>query len=250
MNRAFKGRFSRFPAALLAAALLLFCLGGCGQNAQTDAPAPIVTPQPDTPSAEAPEMPEAPETPVAPETPEAPASPEQDANPPSQEPEVQPDDAPSLPEEPAAPEEAPKAPDTPEAPAALTCTVRISCASILENMELLDPDKAELVPEDGILLPETTVEFTAGETVFDVLLRVTKEHKLHLEYTQSPLYQTVYIEGIGNLYEFDCGALSGWMYSVNGSFPNYGCSLFALQDGDAVCWLYTCDQGQDVGGGQ
>ena len=99
------------------------------------------------------------------------------------------------------------------------------------------------------LLPETAVEFTAGETVFDVLLRVTKEHKLHLEYTQSPLYKTVYIEGIGNLYEFDCGALSGWMYSVNGSFPNYGCSLFALQDGDAVCWLYTCDQGQDVGGG-
>lgn len=248
MNRACKRHFSRLPAAFLAAALLIFCLGACGQNAQADPTAPIVTPRPEAPETpETPETPEAPETPTSPAEEPPPASPEPDA--PSGGSPAVPEEPAVSPPEPAAPEETPETPETPEAPAALTCTVRISCASILEHKELLDPEKAELVPEDGVLLPETAVEFTAGETVFDVLLRVTKEHKLHLEYTQSPLYKTVYIEGIGNLYEFDCGALSGWMYSVNGSFPNYGCSLFALQDGDAVCWLYTCDQGQDVGGG-
>ena len=59
----------------------------------------------------------------------------------------------------------------------------------------------------------------------------------------------LYIEGIGNLYEFDCGAESGWMYAVNGWFPNYGCSQYALQDGDTVTWVYTCDLGRDVGSG-
>ena len=39
------------------------------------------------------------------------------------------------------------------------------------------------------------------------------------------------------------------MYSVNGEFPNYGCSAYALQDGDVICWVYTCDLGEDVGGG-
>ena len=43
-----------------------------------------------------------------------------------------------------------------------------------------------------------------------------------------------YIEGINNLYEFDCGEQSGWMYSVNGWFPNYGCSRYQLKDGDVV----------------
>ena len=114
-------------------------------------------------------------------------------------------------------------------------------------MEDLDPEKVELVPGDGWLLEETTVSFTEGENVFDVLQRVTMEHKVHMEYVDTPLYNSAYIEGIGNLYEFDCGNESGWMYNVNGWFPNYGCSQYDLQDGDVICWVYTCDLGRDVG---
>ena len=69
-----------------------------------------------------------------------------------------------------------------------------------------------------------------------------------MEYMDTPGYGSAYIEGIHNLYEFDVGELSGWMYSVNGRFPNYGCSQSILQDGDVVCWVYTCDYGADVGG--
>lgn len=90
--------------------------------------------------------------------------------------------------------------------------------------------------------------FTEGESVFDVLLRVCTEQKIHMEFTETPMYQSAYIEGIGNLYEFDCGDLSGWMYRVNGCFPNYGCSQYTLADGDVIEWLYTCDLGKDVGG--
>ena len=39
-----------------------------------------------------------------------------------------------------------------------------------------------------------------------------------------------------------------WMYKVNDWFPNYGCSRYQLQDGDVICWEYTCDLGVDVGG--
>lgn len=63
------------------------------------------------------------------------------------------------------------------------------------------------------------------------------------------MYNSAYIEGIHNLYEFDVGELSGWMYSVNDWFPNYGCSRYQLQDGDVVEWVYTCDLGEDVGRG-
>lgn len=113
----------------------------------------------------------------------------------------------------------------------------------------LDPEKVELVPDDGWILAPVTVEFMAGQNVFDVLLATVKANAIHMEYQNTPMYETAYIEGIGNLYEFDCGALSGWMYRVNGWFPNYGCSRYAVQAGDVIEWMYTCDLGSDVGGG-
>ena len=131
-----------------------------------------------------------------------------------------------------------------------TCTVSISCAAILENLDRLNAEKADLIPADGVLLAPTAVEFTEGESVFDVLKRVCRENKIHMEFSETPVYQSAYIEGIGNLYEFDCGNLSGWMYSVNGVWPDYGCSSCTLHDGDTVVWSYTCDLGRDVGARQ
>ena len=128
-----------------------------------------------------------------------------------------------------------------------TCTISISCATLLDKTDALAPEKAELIPPDGWLLPETQVTFSEGESVFDVLQRVCQSNKLHMEFSKTPVYDSAYIEGIGNLYEFDCGNLSGWMYKVNDWFPNYGCSRYALRDGDVVCWVYTCDLGADVG---
>lgn len=128
-----------------------------------------------------------------------------------------------------------------------SCTISISCATLLDNLDQLPGEKTGLVPEDGWLLPETQVAFAEGENVFDVLQRVTREHKIHMEYSDTPVYNSAYIEGIGNLYEFDCGSGSGWEYSVNGWFPNYGCSKYQLSDGDVICWVYTCDMGKDVG---
>lgn len=130
----------------------------------------------------------------------------------------------------------------------ITCTVSISCATILDNLAACDPEKLELVPEDGQLLAPTEVSAQAGESVFDVLQRVCRENRLHLEFSNTPVYNSAYIEGIGNLYEFDVGNLSGWMYSVNGWFPNYGCSNYQVQDGDVIAWQYTCDLGADIGG--
>lgn len=132
---------------------------------------------------------------------------------------------------------------------AYTCTVSIYCSTILANMDICDPEKMEMVPDDGCILESTTVTFYRGESVFDVLRRVCKQLRIHMEYKNTPIYNSAYIQGIHNLYEFDVGELSGWMYKVNGWFPNYGCSRYQLQNGDEIDWVYTCDLGFDVGGG-
>ena len=138
--------------------------------------------------------------------------------------------------------------DTTVTSATHTCTLSISCAAIQDHLDWLDPEKVELLPEDGYLLEPTAVTFYEGENVFQLLQRVCREQGIHMEFTSTPLYNSDYIEGIGNLYEFDCGELSGWMYQVNGWSPNYGSSRYPLEDGDVVEWVYTCNLGQDIGG--
>lgn len=133
-------------------------------------------------------------------------------------------------------------------PVKKTCTVSISCQTALAKKAQLDDSVAEVIPSDGVILSPVKVVFNEGESVFDVLSRVCKIRKIHMEFTDTPVYHSAYIEGIGNLYEFDCGSGSGWMYRVNGWFPNYGCSRYAVKSGDVIEWLYTCDLGRDIGG--
>lgn len=130
----------------------------------------------------------------------------------------------------------------------LKCTFSISCAAVLYNMDKLDKSKREIIPDDGWILEPVTVTFNEGESVFDVLKQVCKDNKIQLEFSFTPIYNSSYIEGINNLYEFDCGSLSGWMYEVNDWFPNYGCSRYEVKNGDVIEWQYTCNLGADIGG--
>lgn len=130
-----------------------------------------------------------------------------------------------------------------------TCTFSIECSTIFNNLEELEPGKLDVLPADGVILPQTTVNFYEGESVFDVLQRVCRENGIHMEASWTPMYNSAYVEGICNLYEFDCGSGSGWMYRVDGWYPNYGCSRYQLAQGEVVEWRYTCDLGADVGGG-
>ena len=128
-----------------------------------------------------------------------------------------------------------------------TATLSIDCKTILDNIDKLDKNKAKIVPPDGMIMDSRTVVFYEGENVFDVLKRETAASKIHMEFSWTPIYGSVYVEGIHNLYEFDCGELSGWMYQVNGWYPNYGASRYILKNGDVIEWRYTCDLGRDVG---
>lgn len=95
------------------------------------------------------------------------------------------------------------------------------------------------------ILNKYKVGFDKGDTVFTALKKACKNNKIQFEYSGSG--DSLYIEGIDYLYEFDCGDLSGWEYSVNGEFPSVGCGVYKLKDGDVISWRYTCDLGADIG---
>lgn len=127
------------------------------------------------------------------------------------------------------------------------CTILIDSSTILNNLDKFDSAKKDILPSDGIILDRLEVEFQDGDTAFDILQKTTRDKKIHMEFSTTPGYNTKYVEGIGNIYEFDCGELSGWLYKVNGEFPGYSSSEYVLSPNDEVEWLYTCDMGRDVG---
>ena len=91
-----------------------------------------------------------------------------------------------------------------------TVTFTIRCDTAVNNGMDKEAKWAGIVPSSGCILPVTTMEFEEGETVFDLLCTIRDTYKLQMEYTGTNGGQ--YIQGINNLYEFDGGRWSGWMY--------------------------------------
>ena len=136
----------------------------------------------------------------------------------------------------------------PKEPKPVTVTLEIRCDTLSSDMSKLEnPAIEDYIPVDGTILAKSTYKGTTDNTVFDALNTLCRNNDIQLEFSYTPIYESYYIEGINYLYEFDGGNLSGWMYKVNGWFPNYGCSSYYLSDGDVIEWVYTCDLGKDVG---
>ena len=140
---------------------------------------------------------------------------------------------------------APK-PETEKTEGKQKCTFSISCSTVFDNLDRINAGIVETLPADGWIYTAKEVEFTEGDSVFDILLRVTREESIHMESNSNPALKSKYVEGIHNLYEFDAGELSGWTYKINGKGMGYGSSSSYPKDGDIIEWVYTCDQGRDV----
>ena len=139
------------------------------------------------------------------------------------------------------------------------CTVRIECNTIYDNIGKLKSGKKAFLPASGVILDSVQVELSGGESAFDVIKKACEENVctdgcqyckasgVQIEYTYTPAFNNYYIEGIHQIYEKDCGTQSGWMYSVNGKFPDVGTSSYTVLPGDVIVFSFTCNMGEDIG---
>ncbi len=131
-----------------------------------------------------------------------------------------------------------------------TVTLSIDCSTILYNMDKLDSQLKESgsIPDDGKILAATEFEFYEGDSVYDILQRAVKKNKIQIAFQGSSdnSLGTVYIKSVNNIYEFSCGELSGWIFTVNGEQSGKGCNEVAVSDGDIIRWAFSCDLGRDI----
>ncbi|MHC6181193.1 cell wall-binding repeat-containing protein [Clostridium sp. JNZ X4-2] len=99
----------------------------------------------------------------------------------------------------------------------------------------------------GNIVSESSLSFTKGDTVFDVLKRTLDSKGIHFTNTGSG--GTTYISSINHEAEKDRpqgggkSNYSGWKYSVDGTFPSFSCgaSQEILQGGEKIHWIYVLD---------
>lgn len=133
--------------------------------------------------------------------------------------------------------------DEPEVlPQIQSFTFRVVCHTLVGN-EKLPEEKRDLVPDDGIIF-EDTIEITDAGSAFEYMKSALTDSAIHFDFSGTS--GSAYIKGINNLYEKDCGSLSGWMYSVNGVSASVGISSYIPQDGDVIEIAYTCNMGRDL----
>lgn len=133
----------------------------------------------------------------------------------------------------------------------------------------------------GHLVSPQQIDIIQGENAANVLDRLFKEHGFTYEHTGEPnnsfYLSAIYKPGLvtnpvipddlaelverdlsrfepddylpDSLGEFDFSNGSGWMYSVNGNYPNVGFSDMIFKDGDVVRIRFTLALGSDIGGG-
>ncbi len=118
-----------------------------------------------------------------------------------------------------------------------TFSFTIECKRILDKKDLWRDGLEEVIPKSGVFF-SGNLTYKKGESVYEALKRICEKHDILLDSKFTPLYDTYYVSGIGNLYEFDCGSESGWKYSVNGKLPGVGCSKYSIQKGDKVVFFY------------
>ena len=133
----------------------------------------------------------------------------------------------------------------------------------------------------GYIIPPTKVEIYQNEPASYVLDRLLKENGFDYGFTGS-LDSNFYLKSVikpglvanpkipedldeilqqekqieyypddyqtDRLEEFDFSSSSGWMYSINGHYPNYGFADKFLVDGEVVRIRFTLAYGSDIGG--
>lgn len=101
-----------------------------------------------------------------------------------------------------------------------------------------------VISSSEVPLSPTKIEIEPDDKVLDVFYKAT--NGAGIQQSVRGAAGTAYIEGIANVYEFDRGQGSGWMYRINGVFPDRGVGVVPVENGDRIELLYTIDLGKDL----
>ncbi len=119
------------------------------------------------------------------------------------------------------------------------CYITIECKSVLDNLDKLNGGHLSFVPKNGYYINNYQCKYEKGDTVYDILKRACHENNIKI--TAKNTTFGIYVSGINNLDEKDCGSESGWLYSVNSVTPSVSCDKYDVNRNDKIVFTYICE---------
>ena len=104
-------------------------------------------------------------------------------------------------------------------------------------MDKLADGHEKYVPKSGYIIKNYTLKYRKGDTVYTVLQRTCRENDVKM-WAKRTGYG-MYVVGINELDEKDCGGTSGWTYYVNGDFPMVSVDNYDLRGGESIEFKYV-----------
>ena len=109
------------------------------------------------------------------------------------------------------------------------------------------PDGEDWPEAKGVILKNTNVSIYEDDSMMDAIVRACEENGIKISLNASKTY----ITAVDGLEEFDRGAASGWMGTLNGWFTDKGFASFTVADGtfadgDVITLEYTTNYGSDL----
>lgn len=117
------------------------------------------------------------------------------------------------------------------------CTITIDCTAALKNRDKLKEGHEEYLPSSGYIIKDCSVKYEDGDTVFSLFQRACRENGISMRCRKTGF--GMYISGINELDEKDCGGTSGWTYYVDGKFPNISTDNYKLSGGEKIEFKYV-----------
>lgn len=109
------------------------------------------------------------------------------------------------------------------------------------------PDGEDWPEAKGVILKNTNVSIYEEDSMMDAIVRACEENGIKISLNASKTY----ITAVDGLEQFDRGAASGWMGTLNGWFTDKGFASFTVAggtfaDGDVITLEYTTNYGSDL----
>ena len=93
--------------------------------------------------------------------------------------------------------------------------------------------------DKGFILTDYAVSLNESDTVFDATFNACKDNNILM--SSRGLSAARYVEGIADLYEFDYGPMSGWVFYVNDDSASKSSGVYELNEGDKIRWEYVTE---------
>lgn len=125
-----------------------------------------------------------------------------------------------------------------------SCTFSVKGTSATINKNKVNISIDTYTVNNQSIIDLTAINYQDGDTVWSATKRLLDDKGITYTYNSK---KTGYVSEINGIKELDYGAESGWMYSVNGDYPDTGCGDYEISAGDTIRWRYTLNLGKDLG---